>query len=63
MQLDVCGMREVTAADIMASPLLEIVNPECHLATLTHENAHLMMELMVKTGRGYVPADPKKEWA
>jgi DNA-directed RNA polymerase subunit alpha len=61
VHLDVSGMREVTAADITASPLLEIVNPECHLATLTHETAHLMMEFMVKTGRGYIPADPKKE--
>jgi DNA-directed RNA polymerase subunit alpha len=36
---------------------VEIVNPELHLATLTNEAAHLSMELVVETGRGYVPVD------
>ena len=30
---------------------------QCHLATLEQENAHLALELVVQTGRGYVPVD------
>src|SRR5207253_11378093 len=37
------------------------VNPELHIATLDNDNARLEMELVVKTGRGYVPADSKED--
>jgi DNA-directed RNA polymerase subunit alpha len=56
MHLDVRGKREVMASNIVVTPLVEIVNPDLHLATLTDETAHLSMELVVKTGRGYIPA-------
>ncbi len=56
MHLEVRGQREVTAADIVVSPAVEIVNPEHHLATLTHQEAHLSMELVVENGKGYVLA-------
>lgn len=63
MRLEVSGEREVTAADIVAiaPSAVEIVNPELHIATLDHENARLDMELVVETGRGYVPADSKED--
>src|SRR3989441_13075319 len=61
MRLEVSGEREVTAADIMAPSTVEIVNPELHIATLDNENARLEMELVVETGRGYVPADSKED--
>src|SRR5260370_27798930 len=51
----------VRAGDIMAPSTVEIVNPDLHIATLDNENAHLEMELVVETGRGYVPADSKEE--
>ena len=57
MYLNVRGKREVTASDLIVSPIVEIVNPDLHLATLTDETAHLSMELVVETGRGYVPVD------
>jgi DNA-directed RNA polymerase subunit alpha len=57
LHLDVSGKREVTARDLVAAPIVEIVNPGLHLATLTNEAAHLNMELLVETGRGYVPVD------
>jgi DNA-directed RNA polymerase subunit alpha len=57
LRLDVRGRREVTAADLVVSPIVEIVNPDLRLATLTNEAAHLSMELVVETGRGYVPVD------
>jgi len=61
MRLDVSGACEVTAADIVVPSSVEIVNPELHIATLDNENARLEMELVVETGRGYVPADSKDD--
>ena len=61
MRLEVSGEREVTAADIMAPSTVEIVNPDLHIATLDNEHARLEMELVVETGRGYVPADSKED--
>src|SRR5436853_813341 len=61
MRLEVGGEREVTAADIAAPSTVEIVNPDLHIAALDNDNARLEMELVVETGRGYVPADSKEE--
>ncbi|HTK11139.1 MAG TPA: DNA-directed RNA polymerase subunit alpha [Ktedonobacteraceae bacterium] len=61
MRLEVSGERSVTAADIIAPSTVEIVNPELYLATLDNDNAHLDMELVVETGRGYVTADSKED--
>lgn len=61
MRLEVSGERVVTAADIMAPSTVEIVNPDLYIATLDNENAHLEMELVVETGKGYVPADSKED--
>lgn len=61
MRLEVNGEREVTAADIVAPSTVEIVNPELHIASLDSDNAHLDMELVVETGRSYVPADSKED--
>jgi len=57
--INVVGPKEVTAADIIVDADLEIFNPDLHIATL-EENASLVMELDVSTGRGYVPADQNK---
>jgi len=61
MRLEVSGERTVTAADIMVPSTIEIVNPDLHIATLDNDNARLEMELVVETGRGYVPADSKED--
>ncbi|MFN8543044.1 MAG: DNA-directed RNA polymerase subunit alpha [Candidatus Binatia bacterium] len=53
------GPKEVTAADIQASPHLEVLNPNQHIATLA-KDADLDMEVVVRVGRGYVPADRNK---
>lgn len=55
--LESVGPGEVTAADILAPPEVEIVNPEQHIATLNSAEAKLNMEMTVERGRGYVPAD------
>ncbi|MGD2125465.1 MAG: DNA-directed RNA polymerase subunit alpha [Desulfobacteraceae bacterium] len=50
----------VTAADIETDGMVEILNPEQHIATLNKE-ANLDMEMLVKMGKGYVPAEPNKD--
>jgi DNA-directed RNA polymerase subunit alpha len=54
------GPRDLKAGDILTSDAVEILNPDHHLATLTRD-AKLSMEMVVKTGRGYVPAERNKE--
>jgi DNA-directed RNA polymerase subunit alpha len=58
-RIQVRGDRDVTAADIQASPRVEILNPNQHIASLA-KDAELDMELVIRTGRGYVPAERNK---
>ena len=53
------GEGEVTAGDIDTGGLVEILNPDQHIATLNKE-AKLNMEMGVKTGKGYVPSEKNK---
>ena len=46
----------VTAGMIESDPAVEIVNPDMVLATLT-DDVPFNMEMMVQTGRGYLPDD------
>jgi DNA-directed RNA polymerase subunit alpha len=50
------GDHEVTAADIIADPEVEVLNPDLHIATL-NKDAKLHMQMTVRKGRGYVPAE------
>jgi DNA-directed RNA polymerase subunit alpha len=50
----------VRAKDIQANPTVEILNPEQHVATLSKEGK-LDMEVTIKLGRGYVPAERNKD--
>jgi len=61
MRLEVSGERVVTALDILAPSTVEIVNPDLYIATLDNSDARLEMELVVETGKGYVPADSKED--
>jgi DNA-directed RNA polymerase subunit alpha len=54
------GEQEVTAGDIQAGPDVVILNPEHHLATLSPD-AKLNMEMTIRVGKGYVPADRQEE--
>ena len=54
------GAREVKAGDILTGDAVEILNPEHHIATLS-KDGKLSMEMVVKAGRGYVPAERNKE--
>ncbi len=59
-KVDVKGEKVVTAADILSGPYLEVLNPEQHIATLSRDG-RLQMDLTIKLGRGYVPAERNKE--
>jgi DNA-directed RNA polymerase subunit alpha len=50
------GAMEVKAGHIESNPNVEILDPDVHIATLSEERK-LNMELRIKPGRGYVPAD------
>ena len=49
---------EVTAAQIVADPSIEIINKEVVLATLV-KDVKFEMEMVVENGRGYVPASER----
>jgi DNA-directed RNA polymerase subunit alpha len=59
-RIEVKGEGEVRAGNIKAGPNVEILNPNQHIATLSKEGS-LDVELTIKTGRGYVPADRNKD--
>ncbi len=48
----------VTAADIVADPVIEVTNKDLVLVTLT-EKVNFEMEMIVENGRGYVPASER----
>jgi DNA-directed RNA polymerase subunit alpha len=48
----------ITVADIVADPSIEVMNKSAVIATLT-EDVDFEMEMVVETGRGYVPASER----
>ncbi|MEW6377246.1 MAG: DNA-directed RNA polymerase subunit alpha [Thermodesulfobacteriota bacterium] len=54
------GPKILKAGDIQAGDAVEILNPDHHIATLSRDSK-LSMEMVVKLGRGYVPAERNKE--
>jgi len=59
-RIEAKGEGEIRAGHIKAGPFVEILNPNQHIATLSKEGS-LDVELTIKTGRGYVPADRNKD--
>lgn len=60
LTLDVKGKKVVSAKDIAKNSAVEIINTDLVIATLTDSKAELKMEILVDSGRGYVPKDQKK---
>ena len=58
--LKVKGEAVVTARDITGGASLEILTPDQHIVSLD-KGADLDMELVIKRGRGYVPAERGEE--
>lgn len=61
MHLEVKGEGVVTAADIIAPPEIEIVNPELYLMTVDGRSKPLTIEMTVGKGRGYLPTEDRKD--
>jgi DNA-directed RNA polymerase subunit alpha len=60
LRIEAKGPGVVYAKDMVAPAAVEILNPDHKIATLSRD-AKLDMEMMVKLGRGYVPAERNKE--
>ncbi|MDX8388905.1 MAG: DNA-directed RNA polymerase subunit alpha [Mariprofundaceae bacterium] len=60
ISLNVKGPAVVTAGDIQASSNVEVLNPDHILAHLNDDGA-LSLEATVEKGRGYVPAQDRRE--
>jgi DNA-directed RNA polymerase subunit alpha len=54
------GPKVLKAGDMITGDAVEILNPDHYIATLSRDGK-LSMELVVKVGRGYVPAERNKE--
>ena len=51
---------EIKAKDIICDEMVEVLNPDLHIATLSRD-AHFYVEMEVSKGRGYVPAELNKK--
>jgi DNA-directed RNA polymerase subunit alpha len=59
LRIEVRGTGIVTAADIIAPPEVEIINPDLYLFMVDSEEAFLEIEMTVESGRGYSPAEER----
>jgi DNA-directed RNA polymerase subunit alpha len=55
------GEKEIRGADFELPSQLELINPDCYIATLTSKNAKLEMEILVEKGVGYLPRERRKK--
>jgi DNA-directed RNA polymerase subunit alpha len=59
IRLEVRGAGVVTAADLVAPPEVEIINPDLYLFTVDSDEAFIEVEATAETGRGYSPAEER----
>ena len=59
-RIEAKGPCEVKAGDIKVGPDVEILNPDVHIASLA-EDGELQIDLTIRVGRGYVPAERNKD--
>ena len=63
MRLDITceeDEKEIKAGDFTLDADLEVINPDLHIATISR-GAHLVMEMTVTNGRGYVRSEENKK--
>jgi DNA-directed RNA polymerase subunit alpha len=60
VHLEARGEGKVSAGDLKTDGTVEVLNPEQHIATLSADG-ELMVELLVKSGKGYIPGEVSKE--
>lgn len=59
LRLDVQGPAEVSAADVIVTSDVEILNPDLHIATVNGKG-RIAMDLTVERGRGYLGGNSSK---
>lgn len=59
LRIEVDGEKRVTARDIITDHQVEVLNPDQHIATVS-DGGRLVMELTVRSGYGYQPAERNK---
>jgi DNA-directed RNA polymerase subunit alpha len=57
IELNIKGIKEVTAGDIQIPGQVEILNPELYIASLGSKTADLSIEMRIEKGLGYVPKE------
>jgi DNA-directed RNA polymerase subunit alpha len=60
LRLEARGEMEVKAGDIQTDGTVEVLNPEQLIASLAPDG-QLILEMTVKTGKGFVPAEANKD--
>ncbi|NLF38115.1 DNA-directed RNA polymerase subunit alpha, partial [bacterium] len=59
IRLEVQAEGEVTAADLQCPSQIEVINPELLLLTADSNDVDLDIEMTVRQGRGYLPAEER----
>ena len=60
LSLKVKGEKKITAAEIEANSLVEVINSDQPIFTITSKNTEVEMDLTVEKGLGYVPVEARK---
>jgi DNA-directed RNA polymerase subunit alpha len=60
IHIEAKGEGVVKAGDIISDGKIEVLNPDRHIATLS-KDGKLKMEMIVQTGKGYVPAERNQD--
>lgn len=55
------GEKKVKASDFEFPSQVELINKNCHIATLTKKSAELEIEIQIEKGIGYSPREAMKE--
>lgn len=58
--LSVKGKKEITAKDFEKNSLVEVANPDQHIATLTDDAGSFELTVIVENGRGYLPVESRE---
>ena len=61
LTLEANGEGDVTAGDIRTTDLVEVVNPDQHLATLDSARSRFVVEIVVEKGVGYHDVADQRE--
>jgi len=59
--LKIKGEKEVRGKDFNFSNQVELINQDCHIATLTNKSAELEMEIQIEKGMGYSPKEDREK--